>query len=94
MSAMVFHMMKRFMKIMVRSLLWMTRIFENWLETLDGKGTPNLERPMINGEEREQVEEANEQGRNDIPAEWEEIPAPDPAPNHPVNEVRRGEQNS
>ena len=63
MSAMVFHLMKRIMKFTARNMLWMTRVIESWLETFDEQDIPNLERPMVNGEEREQVEEANDQGR-------------------------------
>ena len=39
----------------------MFRIIEKWLETFDEKDNPNLEHPMINVEEREQFEDANEQ---------------------------------
>ena len=66
------------MKFMLKAVLWMARVFESWLETLDGKDTPNFERPMVDGEDREQVNEANEQREDAVPVDWEEIHAPDP----------------
>ena len=41
---------------------------------------------MVNGEEREQFEDANDQGRNHIPAGGEGIPDPNPFQNQPANE--------
>ena len=61
---------------------------ERCLEAFDEHDTPNLDRPIINGEEREQEEVVNDQGGNDIPPDWEEIPAPEPARVDQANERR------
>ena len=37
MPTMAYCMMARFMKFMLKTVLWMTRMFERCLETLDGK---------------------------------------------------------
>ena len=79
---MVFHMMKRIMKFMVKIMRWLTRAIEKGLETLGTNDIPAVEHPMVDDNEREQAEEINEQGRNDIPGEWEEIPAPAPPQNN------------
>ena len=43
---------------------------------------------MVDGEDREQVNEANGPRDDADPVGWEEIPAPDPVQNNPVNEER------
>ena len=87
MSAMAYHMMARFMKFMLKTVLWMTRMFERCLETLDGKDLFNFEKPMMEREDREQVNQANEPRDEADTVDWEEIPAPDPQPanNQPAN---------
>ena len=89
MSAMVFSLMARLMKRMLKIALWMTRMFERCLETLDGKDTPNVERPMVEREDREQVNQANEQMDDADTVDWEEVPIPDPQPT-PQGTDRRG----
>ena len=69
-------------------------MFERCLETLDGKDTPSVERPMVEREDREQVNQANEQRDEADTVDWEEVPVPDPQPTNRVNERRRGDYNS
>ena len=89
MPAMAFRLMARFMKFMLKTALCMTRMFERCLETLDGKDIPNAERPMVEREDREQVNQANEPRDDADTVGWEEAPAPDPQPTNQSNE-RRG----
>ena len=89
MYAMAFRLLARFMKFMLKTALWMTRMFERCLETLDGNDIPNVERPMVDREDREQVNQANEPRDDADTVDWEEVPAPDPQPTNQSNE-RRG----
>ena len=88
MSAMAYRMMARFMKFMLKAVLWMTRMFERCLETLDGKDLFSFEKPMMEREDREQVNQANEPKDDADTVDWEEIPDPDPQPdnNPPAND--------
>ena len=65
----------------------MTRMFERCLESLDGKDLFNVEKPKMEREDREQVNQANEPKDDADTVDWEEIPAPDPQPanNQPAN---------
>ena len=60
-------MMKTIAKYMVKSMLWVTRIIESILETLEEKDHPNIERPRMNEAEVEPNENPIDQGRNEIP---------------------------
>ena len=89
MPAMAFRLMARFMKFMLKTALWMARMFERCLETLDGKDIPNVERPMVEHEDREQVNQVNDHRADADTVVWEEVPIPGPQPTNQVNE-RRG----
>ena len=88
MSAMALRLMARVMKFMVKTALCMTRMFERWLETIDGKGAPNVE-PMVRPGDREPVNQVNAQRDNVDAVDREEIPIPNPQPITQVTE-RRG----
>ena len=60
-------MMKTIAKFMVKNVLWVIRIIESLLETLEEKDRPNIERPMMNEAEVEPNENPTDQGRNEIP---------------------------
>ena len=78
MPAMAMSMMKTIAKFMIKSVLWVIRIIESLLETLEEKDRPNMERPMMNEAEVEPNENPIDQGRNEIPVKGEEIPNPAP----------------
>ena len=80
MSAMAYRMMARFMKFMLKTVLWMTRMFERCLEALDGKDPVSFEKPMMGREDKEPVNQANEPRDDADTVDWEEVPAPDPRP--------------
>ena len=88
MSAMAYRMMARFMKFMLKTVLWMTRMFERCLETLDSKDPASFEKPMMGQEDKEPVKQANEPRDDADTVDWEEVPAPDPQPanNPPAND--------
>ena len=86
---MVFRCLKHFMKFVIVQLLGMTRAIERWLEALDEKEIPIVERLVIDGDEREQVEEVNEREVNEAPVIMEEIPAQVPPQEPQPNEVRQ-----
>ena len=77
------------MKFTVKNMRWVIRAIEKRLETFDEQDTPNLERPMVDGDEREQAEEANELGSNNISVGGEESPAPVSYQNNQVNEEKK-----
>ena len=78
MPAMVMSMMKTIMKFMIKSALWIIRIIESLLETLEKKDRPKIKRPMMNEAKVEPHENPIDQGRNEIPVKEEEIPNPAP----------------
>ena len=86
---MVFRYLKHFMEFVIVQLLGMTRAIERWLEALGEKEIPIVERPVINGDEREQVEEANDREINEAPVIVEEIPAQVPPQEPRPNDVRQ-----
>ena len=88
MSAMAYRMMARFMKFMLKTVLWMTRMFERCLETLDSKDPASFEKPMMGREDKEPVNQANEPRDDADTVDWEEVPAPDPRPTNdpPAND--------
>ena len=67
MPAMAMSMMKTIAKFMIKNVLWVIRIIESLLETLEEKDRPKIERPMMNEAEVEPNENPIDQGRNETP---------------------------
>ena len=89
MAALAYSLMARLLKGMIKTALWITRMFERCLETLDGKEAPNVKKPMVEPEDKEQVNEESEQKDDVDTVDWEEIPGPNPQPTIQGTDQRR-----